>query len=143
MNKKKKKKTTKTFLEAALSSGSSSAISTYKKEIADAVDPDAFKPIEFEKEGGTAISDATGKAVPDDAHKQVDLMLHYIECGTNQTLAYGDTLIYHSMIQCVARSTQCSEGSPQTDRLGTLADIDRLPTSIAARRSKIGWGYSD
>jgi hypothetical protein len=133
-------KTNKAFFEAALGSDGSTAINIYKKEIAEAVDPDPSDPIELRR-GRKAISDYR-KAAPADISGHVDLMLHFVESGTNQTLAYGDIDdgFYDSLCSMIDSILKIA---PELAVAEHERVVERFIALDARTRSRIGWGYSD
>jgi len=69
-------------------------------------------------------------------------MLHYVESGTKQTLAYGDidTAFYNSLCSMVDRILEVSSRLEDDDHRKCS---DRLAALDARTRNRIGWGYSD
>ena len=132
--------TNKAFFEAALGASRETAIASYKRDIAEAIDPQGSAPIELRK-GRKAISDYK-KAVPGDLLGHVDLMLHYVEAGTNHTLTYGDIDegFYDSLCSMIDQILKVSSSLPSEEHRRCA---ERLAALDDRTRGQIGWGYSD
>lgn len=90
------------------------------------------------KEAKNAIS--SFKKLAGDHEKTVDLMLYYVELGTEYTLMYGDinATFYDSMISMYGKVTDaCNE-----DEGLYRAFRDRLYAVVEATED-IGWGYHE
>jgi len=115
-------------------------IAPYKKIIADCIAPDVFsrRPIQIAK-AKKAISDYR-KAVRDD-RGELDLMIHFVECGNGFTLDYGDIDedFYDALVNMYVRAVKVTVGLPLPER---QPFVDRLRT-LTESSSPIGWGYHD
>lgn len=133
-------RTNKTFLEAALGDDKAASISAYKKEISEAIDPKVEDPIELRR-GRKAISDYK-RANPSGTWGAVDLMLHYLEAGANQTLAYGDIdeAFYDSMCTMVDKVIEVGSSLKDSDH---SKFVIRFAALNERTKGKVGWGYSD
>lgn len=129
----------KYFLSARCSETCEEAIEPYRKLIKQFISPDiqyGDKRIEKAKAKKT-ISDywkASG-----DNNGKIDLMLYYIECGTEFTLTYGD----------IDESFYNSLSSMFSHVVGEVVDLPKNKDFIHRLREivndakNIGWGYGD
>jgi len=129
----------KQFVDARLHLGRD-PLAPYKKIVADCIAPDVFsrRPIQIAK-AKKAISDYR-KAVCDD-RGELDLMIHFVECGNGFTLDYGDIDedFYDALVNMYVRAVKVTEGLPLPERQPFQ---DRL-RALTESSSPIGWGYHD
>jgi len=112
----------------------------FKKRVKDALYPDIVH-------GGPIRISAARKALRDyrravgDPEGVLDLMVHYVECGTRMTLDYGDIdePFYDSLQSVFDDAVTKIETAPQefADRF-----LPRLRLLVQSARG-IGWGYYD
>ncbi len=126
--------------EAALGPDRSRAIDLYKREITKAIDPTTGGSIELRR-GRKAISDFR-KLSPTDVYGQIDLMLHFVESGTHQTLTYGDMdgPFYDSMCSMIDKILDHATKLNVDDHARIAARFEVLDDLV---RNQIGWGFSD
>lgn len=129
----------RSFIEARLASGEE-PLMPFKRRIEEALYPDPVR--------GQSISiSAARKAVSDYARARgepgelLDLMLYYVECGTEMTLDYGDMdePFYSSLESMFDRAMTQMEGS---DVETTTRFLPRA-VRIVRRADGLGWGYYD
>ncbi|MEX1128064.1 MAG: hypothetical protein WEB50_05835 [Vicinamibacterales bacterium] len=127
------------FLHSRLTPGSR-AIEEYRRRVADAIYPDPFSKRRVSvRDAAAAIVEyrrSTG-----DAAGTVDLMLTFVEAGTEQAadLGYGDEAYFDSLqirLDAVAKGF---------DRLhaDTRAKVRARLGRIQVRAQNVGWGFSD
>lgn len=122
--------------------GLTNPIEPYKEIICTYIDPDPMsgcaEPISLSK-GRKAISEYR-KAVGD-TKGLLDLMIYYVECGTNQTLVYGDMWeeFYDSMESMYAKAINLLKKS---DPSLSVLFLPRL-RDIVDKTKGMGWGYHD
>lgn len=127
------------FIEARFSSPQD-AKKSYKEIIEYAVIPPMTKNSKIDlRAGKKAISDYF-KAT-NDALGRIDLMIFYVECGTQFTLEYGDVYesFYDSMVSVFA------EAITKLQALGAKALKDHEPRlrKLVDDTKGMGWGYHD
>jgi hypothetical protein len=129
----------RSFVEARLAVGDDPLI-PFKKRIEEALYPD---PIH-----GPPISIAAARKVVSDYRAAsgdpgglLDLMLYYVECGTEMTLDYGDMdeAFYSSLESMFDRAIKQLEGSEP----GMVATYLPRAVRIVRRAEGLGWGYYD
>lgn len=109
-----------------------------KKKIMDEFFPDrGFGKMRL-KEAKNAISNF--KKLANDEMKTIDLMIYYVEMGTEFTNAYGDidAKFYNSMVSMYDKA--CDECSMDEEKFKPFKD--RL-YHIVEESNGIGWGYHD
>lgn len=127
------------FLHARLLP-SSSAVEQYRRLVADAVFPDPFS------RRRVSLRDATAAIIEyrrstGDLSGSVDLMLTFIEAGTEQAadLGYGDEDYFSALenkLDAVAKSWPTLPADARTKAATRLAWVQE-------RAKDIGWGYGD
>ena len=130
---------TRRFLHGRLAP-SPTIIEEYRERVADAVYPDPFsqRPIRL-RDATAAITEyerATG-----DAAGRTDLMLTFVEAGTEQAadLGYGDEAYFSALerkVEAVLKSCPALPASVQSDVASRLR-------RVRDRAQDIGWGYGD
>ncbi len=127
------------FLDARLL-GSESAIEEYRQLVADAVFPDPFSrnPIRL-RDATAAITEyrrSTGNLAG-----TVDLMLTFIEAGTEQAadLGYGDDAYFAALERKVDEVVKSLPALPADVQAQAIARLVR----VRDRAKQIGWGYGD
>jgi hypothetical protein len=127
------------FLHSRLTPGSR-AIEEYRKLVADAIYPDPFSTRRVSlRDAAAAIVEyrrSTG-----DAAGTVDLMLTFVEAGTEQAadLGYGDEAYFGALqirLDAVAKEF---DALPADVRAKVRARLGRIQT----RAQAVGWGFSD
>jgi len=117
-------------------------LAPYKKVVAECISPDVFsrsrKPIQIAK-AKKAISDYQ-KAARDD-RGELDLMIHFVECGNQFTLDYGDIDedFYDALVNMYVRAVKLAKALPFPE---SRSFRDRL-RALAVSSEPIGWGYHD
>ena len=131
----------KHFLNARCSETCAEAIKSYRSLVKQFISPDINEEI-HKARAQKAISDywlASG-----DPYGKIDLMLYYIECGTQFTIEYGDIdeSFYNSLVamfqKAIAEIKKIS--GDQLNLKGNF--IYRLRQIVDAAKN-IGWGYGD
>lgn len=129
----------KQFVDARLHLGKD-PVAPYKKIVADCIAPDVFghRPIQIAK-AKKAVSDYR-KVVRDD-RGELDLMIHFVECGNGFTLDYGDIDedFYDALVNMYARAVKITKDLPLAERQPFR---DRL-RALTESSSPIGWGYHE
>ena len=135
-------KENKYFISARCSETCEEAIKPYRLLIKQLISPDIrYGDERIEKtKAKKAISDywkASG-----DNNGKIDLMLYYVECGTEFTLTYGDIdeSFYNSLSSMFSHAVNEIKKSPKNEALGDF--IHRL-RAIVNDAKNIGWGYGD
>jgi len=127
------------FLHARFSVGDD-PIGPYKKVIEDCMFPGVFKnkPVQIST-AKKAISEYS-KAVGD-AKGEAELMTHFVECGNQFTVEFGDIDegFYDALLRMYARAINKVFALPEEERHEFR---ERLKT-IMVTSNKIGWGYHD
>jgi len=127
------------FLHARLL-GSQIELDKYRKLVVDAVYPEPFsqRPVRV-KEAERLIRHY--RQATNDAEGTVDLMLSFVEAGTDQAadLGYGEERYFGALERALdGVAATLAELAPDTRRRA-VARIQQ----IAARADSIGWGYCD
>jgi len=129
----------KQFVDARLHLGRDPLVQC-KKVVAECIAPDVFsrKPIQIAK-AKKAISDYR-KAACDD-RGELDLMIHFVECGNQFTLEYGDIDegFYDALVNMYVRAVKATKDLPLPERRSFQ---DRL-RALSVSSEPIGWGYHD
>lgn len=127
----------RTFLETRLAVATD-PLAPYKKRIEEALCPDVFskKPtsISAARRAVTEYRRAAG-----DQHGLLELMLYYVECGTDCTAAYGDMWeeYYASLESMYDRFLKALK---KTDEHTKESFRNRLRT-VVDRAQVVGWDY--
>ena len=127
------------FLHARLIP-SPSAVEKYRRLVADAVFPDPFSRRRVSLRDATAAITEYRRSTGDVAGT-VDLMLTFIEAGTEQAadLGYGDEDYFSALenkVDAVAKSWPALPAEARTKALGRLDWVSKRATAV-------GWGYGD
>jgi hypothetical protein len=127
------------FLHSRLTPGSR-AIEEYRRLVADAIYPDPFS------KRRVSVRDAAAAIIEyrrstDDAAGTVDLMLTFLEAGTEQAadLGYGDDAYFNALqirLDAVAKEF---DSMPTDARAKVRARLGR----IQGRAQAVGWGWGD
>jgi len=129
----------KQFVDARLGLGRD-PLAHCKKVVAECIAPDAFskRPIQI-AQAKKAISDYR-KAVGD-TRGELELMVHFVECGNQFTLEYGDIDegFYDALVHMYVRAARVTKGLPPPDQQPFRDRLRELTESSAG----IGWGYHD
>ena len=127
----------KRFLEARFISKKDS-LTSYKKTIRESVHPDIEKPFQL-REGRNAIAEY--KKATGNIEGTLDLMIYYVECGTEFTLEYGDIdgPFYNSLGSMFEAAAQLLK---KADARTIRIFLPRLLELVSATKS-MGWGYHD
>src|SRR5712692_8044584 len=129
----------KDFIHARFLS-TEATLQPYKTIIRESLYPDGTydEPIQLAR-ARKAISDY--KKATKDTHGTLELMVYYVECGTECTVDFGDidAWFYESLASMFAQVVQTLQQSGQdmTDRF-----LPRLEAIVHQARG-IGWGYYD
>jgi len=127
------------FLHSRLTPGSR-AIEEYRRLVADAIYPDPFSKRRVSvRDAAAAIVEyrrSTG-----DASGTVDLMLIFVEAGTEQAadLGYGDEAYFDALQIRLAAVAKEFDTLPAAVRAKVRARLGR----IQVRAQNVGWGFSD
>ncbi len=119
---------------------STANLKPYQKTIQEALHPDAIHGEDLDLERGRKAINDYQKAT-NDPIGTLDLMVHYVDCGTQfaTTYGYGDEEFFESLDEIftqVVKTVQQSE-KDIIDRF-----LPRLKT-IVHEAEDIGWGYGD
>lgn len=127
------------FLHSRLSPGSGT-VEEYRRLVAGAIYPDPFSARRVSiRDAAAVITDyqrATG-----DPSGTVDLMLTFVEAGTEQAvdLGYGDDAYFNALEKRLGAIVKAFETLPAPERASARARLER----IQARAKHIGWGLCD
>lgn len=127
------------FLHSRLTPGSGT-VEEYRRVVADAIYPDPFSTRRVSiRDAAAAITDyqrATG-----DPSGTVDLMLTFVEAGTEQAadLGYGDEAYFNALEKRLEAVAKAFDTLPAPERANVRARLER----IQARARHIGWGFGD
>jgi hypothetical protein len=112
----------------------------YKEVVAECMYPDVFRkrPIQISK-AKKAISEYRKAAR--NARGEIELMVHFVECGNSFTLEYGDIDegFYAALVHMYAKAIKAIKDLPDPEQ---PAFRDRL-WELAKSADGIGWGYYD
>ena len=131
--------TNRRFLYSRLAPGSR-AIEEYRRLVADAIYPDPFSKRRVSvRDAAAAIVEyrrATG-----DASGTVDLMLTFVEAGTEQAadLGYGDEAYFDALQIRLSAVAKEFDTLPADVRANVRARLGR----IQVRAHNVGWGFGD
>ena len=130
----------RSFIATLLDMGGDNTLGYYEAEISEAVNPHWENPIDLRR-GRKAIS-SYKKAAPHDCWGTMNLMLHFLEQGAEQTLTYGDidASFYKSMCSMADSILEYSAKLDST-QIGYLAR--RFDELNSRTEDQIGWGFSD
>lgn len=112
----------------------------YRRLVRDAVFPDPFSRRPIRLRDGTATI-AEYKRATGDPGGTVDLMLEFVEAGTEQAadLGYGEDGYFAALERKVKEIVKCLDALPETDRRAATARLIKL----GEYQGTIGWGYCD
>jgi hypothetical protein len=129
----------KAFIQSRYSLGGKS-LEPYRTIISESLYPDVYKnrPISLSV-GKKAIADYF-KATKDKAG-QLELMVHYLECGNQFTVDFGDIdeQFYSSLESMFNRVLTALGAQPNNVQEQYLARLE----SVVSSAKNIGWGYYD
>jgi len=112
----------------------------YRRLVRAAVFPDPFsqRPIRL-RDGTTTIAEY--KRATGDLSGTVDLMLEFVEAGTEQAadLGYGQDAYFAALERKVKEVVRSLDALPEADRLAATARLVKL----GEYQGTIGWGYCD
>jgi hypothetical protein len=134
-------KTNADFLNTRLLGGDTS-LEPYKRRIQQAVSPEEpWKQDVRLAEGRKAISEY--RKAKGDAHGLLSLMIHYVRCGNDFTLEFGDIdePFYNSMCSMVDQF--CKLLIKQGDTKLVKKFVPQLEKEFQRIDGQIGWGYPD
>jgi len=127
------------FVDARLSLGQDPLVH-YKEVVAECMYPDDFRnrPIQISK-AKKAISEYRKAA--HNAPGEVELMIHFVECGNQFTLDYGDIDegFYDALVHMYARAIKATRDLPAPEQQSFRDRLRKLTESSDG----IGWGYHD
>lgn len=127
------------FIHARLATDPST-IRPYIKAVEDAVYPDAYhnKPVRL---GEARRAIATYRRATGDRAGTLELMIRYVECGTEFTADFGDIdeRFYSSLSSMFDDVVQLVSSLPDPQRLPCLKRLQR----VVERAGAVGWGYQD
>ncbi len=127
----------KLFIHTRYSVGGKT-LEPYRTIISESLYPDGYKPIKLSV-GKKAISDYF-KATKDKAG-QLELMVHYLETGTQCTVDYGDIdeQFYYSLESMLERILATLKKQPADVQEKNFSRLEKVVSSAR----NIGWGYYD
>ena len=119
---------------------SPTAVEKYRRLVSEAVFPDPFSQRRISLRDATAAITEYRRSTGDEAGT-VDLMLTFIEAGTEQAadLGYGDEDYFSALenkVDAVAKSWRALSAATRSE---VAARLER----VRARAKAIGWGYGD
>jgi hypothetical protein len=125
------------FVEARLGLGEDSLL-PYKQRIQDALYPGFDQPIRI-AEARRAVTEYRKAA--GDPSGLLELMIHYVECGTECTVNYGDIdePFYNSLESMYDRFLTALDKAGPTVKESFRERAER----VVGRAQGIGWGYYD
>jgi hypothetical protein len=127
------------FLETRLVPDSA-GLEVYRRIVASAIYPDPFskRPISI-RDAAAAIVEY--KRSTGDLAGTVDLMLIFVEAGTEQAvdLGYGDDAYFNALVSRLKAVAKGFDDLPEAVRSNTITRLER----IRSRAKHIGWGYGD
>ena len=127
------------FLHSRLTPGRGT-VEEYRRLVADAIYPDPFSTRRVSiRDAAAAITDyqrATG-----DVSGTVDLMLTFVEAGTEQAvdLGYGDAAYFGALEKRLIAIVKAFDTLPALERANARGRLER----VRARARQIGWGFGD
>ena len=130
------------FLNTRLLGGAGTSLEPYKNRIQQAVSPkEPWKQDVRLSEGRKAISEY--RKAKGDAHGLLSLMIHYVRCGNDFTLEFGDIdePFYDSMCSMVDQF--CKLLIKQGDTKLAEQFVPQLEAEFQRIDGQIGWGYPD
>jgi len=127
------------YVDARLRLGQDSLIE-YKQTVAECMYPDAERnrPVQISK-AKKAISEY--RKATHDVRGEIDLMIHFVECGNQFTLEYGDIdgPFYDSLLSMYGRAVETVVKLPESQQEPFRKRLLELTKSSDG----IGWGYHD
>jgi hypothetical protein len=115
-------------------------LAEYKKIVADCMYPDVYRnhPVQISK-AKKAVSEYRRAA--SDIRGAIDLMIYFVECGTEFTVEYGDIdeSFYDSLLNMFSRAVKAVEKLPESEQGSFRERLWELTESS----NRIGWGYHD
>ncbi len=127
------------FLHSRLTPGSRT-VEEYRRVVAGAIYPDPFSTRRVSIRDAAAAITAYQRATAD-ASGTVDLMLTFVEAGTEQAadLGYGDEAYFNALEKRLEAVVKAFDTLPASARANVRARLER----IQARARDIGWGFGD
>ena len=127
------------FLHARFASAAP-VLEEYRRLVRAAVFPDPFsqRPIQL-REGTRTIAEY--KRATGDLAGTVDLMLEFVEAGTDQAadLGYGEEAYFGTLERKMKDIVKALDALPEADRRAAAARVVKL----GEYQGTIGWGYGD
>ena len=119
---------------------STANLKPYQKVVQEALYPDVIHGEDLDLERGQKAIRDYQKAT-NDPIGTLDLMLHYVECGTSfaTTYSYGDEEFFESLDEMF---TQAVKTLKQNEQKVIVKFLPRLK-AIVQEAEDIGWGYGD
>jgi hypothetical protein len=116
------------------------AIEEYRQLVSDAVFPDPFSKRPVRLRDASATITEYGRSTGDVAGS-VDLMLTFVEAGTEQAadLGYGDGAYFSALVRQVDAVVNSLGALSAQERALAVSRLD----GIRNRAKNIGWGYGD
>ena len=127
------------FLDSRLVPASD-AIEKYRRLVTDAIYPDPFSRRRISVRDAGAVITEYRRSTGDPAGT-VDLMLTFVEAGTEQSvdLGYGDDDYFDALENKLKAIVKALDELPATVRATAVARL----THVRDRAKDIGWGYGD
>jgi hypothetical protein len=127
------------FLHSRLTPGSGT-VEEYRRLVADAIYPDPFGTRRVSIRDAAAVISGYQRATGDPSGT-VDLMLTFVEAGTEQAadLGYGDEAYFNALEKRLEAVVKAFDTLPAPERANARARLER----IQARARHIGWGFGD
>ena len=115
-------------------------IEEYRRLVTDAVFPDPLSRRQIRLRDANATI-AEYKRATGDLGGTVDLMLEFVEAGTEQSvdLGYGDDAYFAALERKVEEVVRSLDALPEAGRRSATARLIKL----GEHRGEIGWGYGD
>jgi len=129
------------FIDARLHGANPVELAEFKQAISRGIRPDFTRDQDFDIRAARRAISAFQKACPASDYPLADLMLHYIEEGTELTREYGDIdeRFYSSLCSMCDSFEAVFAGLSKTQQDAYWQRLDRLQD----RAAEIGWGYGD
>jgi hypothetical protein len=129
--------TNRRFLESRLLP-ESGVLEEYRRIVADAIYPDPFgrRPTSI-RDAGAAIADY--KRSTGDLAGPGDLMLTFVEAGTEQAVDLGEDRYFDALVTRLKARTRAFDDLTEDARETTIARL----VCVRNRAKNIGWGYGD
>jgi len=130
---------TKQFFHARLKLGED-RLAPYKKTIQQCMCPDVLRNHSVEISKAKKVIAEFRKA-SEDVVGEIELMIHFVECGSQFTILYGDIdgPFYDSLLRMYGNAAAAVAGLSEPDR----ETFRKRLLEIAESCNGIGWGYGD